>query len=93
MMHLLRRISFEGRRLPVLACLAALALLAAAVPAVAAAEQRAEPAVASGSLCSVGYLQSSLHLARVTVDSASLNSTGSFTPARRAADHGLAGLL
>jgi len=83
MMHLLRRISSGGRRLPVLACLAALALLAAAVPAVAAAEQSAEPAAASGSLCSVSYLQSSLHLARVTVDSASLNSTGSFTPPGR----------
>jgi hypothetical protein len=34
----------------------------------------------SGARCSVAYLRTSLHRAGVTVDSASMNSTGTFTP-------------
>jgi Tannase and feruloyl esterase len=78
MMRLLHGTSSGGRRLPLLICLAALALLAS-VALVVAARQSAAPVASSGSRCSVRYLQSSLHLAHVTVDSASLNSTGSFT--------------
>jgi hypothetical protein len=84
MMHLLR-----GRRLLLLLiCLAILALLASVAVAVAA-RHSAAPAASSASpapsksRCSVSYLQSSLHLAHVTVDSASLNSTGSFTAPRK----------
>jgi len=77
-MNLLRRRSPGHGRLAWLSCLATLALLAGIVPAVAAA---AKPSAASsGSHCSVSYLQPGLHLAHVTVDSASLNTTGSFTP-------------
>jgi feruloyl esterase len=82
MMDLLRS-RFPGcRRLSLLAGLVALALLAGIVPAVsAAAKQSAASAssASSGSRCSASYLQSALHVAQVTVDSAALNSTGSFT--------------
>jgi hypothetical protein len=60
--------------------LAALALLAAVVPASAAsAQQSAGSAAPAASNCSVSYLQSELHLASITVDTASLNTTGTFT--------------
>jgi feruloyl esterase len=69
-----------GRRLSLLTGLAALAVLAGVVPAVtAAAKQSSVPWAPSGSRCSVSYLQPALHLPQVTVDSASLNTTGSFT--------------
>jgi len=68
------------RRLPATAGLAAVVVLAGVVPAAAAsANQPAAPPAASGSRCSVSYLRSALHLARVTVDSAAMNTTGSFT--------------
>src|SRR5215471_16283652 len=70
------------RRLPgrqsLLTGLATLALLALAVPAASAAANR--PAGSPGSNCSVSYLQSRLHLAHVTVDSAVFDTSGSFTP-------------
>jgi hypothetical protein len=44
-----------------------------------AVKQPAAPAIAfSGPRCSVAYLRASLHLDRVTVDSASVNSSGTF---------------
>lgn len=79
---------FRGRRrLSLLVGLAALALLAGMVPAAAAARQfAAQPATRtpdapapSGSRCDVNFLQSALHLAQVTVNSAAVNTTGSFT--------------
>src|SRR5579859_4705840 len=88
MMRLLHGASSGGRRLTLLTCLAAVALLASVAVAVAA-RQSAAPAASSGSRCSASYLQSSLHLAHVTVDSASLNSTGSFTAPGRAPLTGL----
>jgi hypothetical protein len=70
---------FPGRR-SLLTGLASLALLAGAVPAAsAAANQPAAPSASSGSRCNVSYLQSGLHLAQVTVDSATLDTSGSFT--------------
>ena len=73
---------FHGRgRVSLLTGLAALAVLAGAIPAAAAVRQPAAPsaaATASGSRCSPGYLQSALHLARVTVDTAVMNTSGSF---------------
>jgi feruloyl esterase len=71
-------------RLPLLAGLGALALLAGLVPAAAAAAQSPAtqaPAAqaASGSRCDAGVLSASLHLAQVTVDSAVMNTTGTFT--------------
>jgi feruloyl esterase len=84
-----------GRRLPLLACLVTLAVLAGVIPAAAAAAKQsaAPPAsprpassgpassgpASSGSRCSVSYLQPALHLAHVTVDSAAMNTAGSFT--------------
>ena len=81
MMHLLQDAVHARRRLPLLICLAALALLAGMVPAVAAAtgKQSVASQAPSGSRCSVTYVQSALHLADVTVDSAAENTTGSFT--------------
>jgi feruloyl esterase len=73
-----RRLPSRGR-LALLTSLAAFALLGTAVPAVAAASQSATPQQPTGPACSVTYLQSQLHLANVTVDSASLNTTGTFT--------------
>jgi len=72
---------FPGaRRLPVLAGLAAL-VLAGAVPAVAAAANKpARPVAAGQARCSVSFLSAGLHLAHVTVDTAALNKTGTFTP-------------
>jgi hypothetical protein len=66
-------------RLSLVTGLAAVALLAGVVPAAAASAQDAKPAASAASSCSVGYLQSQLHLASVTVDTATLNSTGTFT--------------
>jgi hypothetical protein len=72
------RAGFPGRR-PVLTGLAFLGLLAGVVPAAsAAAGQPTAPSAPSGSRCSVSYLQQGLHLARVTVDAADLDTTGSF---------------
>lgn len=81
MMHLLQDAVHARRRLPLLICLAALALLASMVPAVAATtgKQSVASQAPSGSRCSVTYVQSALHLADVTVDSAAENTTGSFT--------------
>jgi feruloyl esterase len=74
------RRAIPGRR-PLLAVLATLAMLGGVVPAVAAAANKpAAPPARSGPRCSVSYLQSALHLAHVTVDSAALNKTGTFTP-------------
>jgi hypothetical protein len=68
-------------RLAVLTGLAAVALLAGTIPAAAAAaQQSAKPAAPAGPACSVSYLQSQLNLASVTVDTASLNTSGTFTP-------------
>jgi feruloyl esterase len=72
MMDSLQNAAHACRRLPVLMGLAILAALAGMIPAVAAQ-------ASSGSRCSVTYLRSELHLARVTVDTASLDTTGSFT--------------
>jgi Tannase and feruloyl esterase len=70
-------------RLTLLTCLAAGALLAGIVPAAASAAQRPAAASASStssaSRCTVNYLQSRLHLASVMVDTASVNTTGTFT--------------
>jgi feruloyl esterase len=67
-------------RLPLLAGLGALAVLAGIVPAATAAgRQSAAPVAPSGSRCSVSYLQAALHLARVTADSAAMNTSGTFT--------------
>jgi feruloyl esterase len=84
-MDLLRSAASASRRLPLLAGLAALALLAGMISAVAATRDVAATTtpmasqVPSGTRCSVTYLRSALYLAGVTVDSASLNTTGSFT--------------
>jgi hypothetical protein len=64
-------------RLALLTCVAAVTLLAGVAPAVAAAAQHS-PA-SSGSRCSASYLQPRLQLASVTVDTAALNATGTFT--------------
>jgi len=71
-------------RLPLLAGLGALALLAGLVPAAAvAAPSPAALAPAtqapSGSRCDAGFLSAALHLARVTVQGAAMNTSGSFT--------------
>jgi hypothetical protein len=80
------------RRLPLLAGLGALALLAGIVPAAfAAARQTASPQAPSGSQCSVSYLSGALHLAQVTVDSATMNTSGSFTAPGQPALTGLPG--
>lgn len=88
--HLLRGRSARLSRLPVLICLAALALLAGVVPAGAAvARPSAVRAAPPSSRCSVSYLQSGLHLADVTVNSAAVNATGSFTAPGQAPITGL----
>ena len=76
----------RGRRLrlALLAGLGAFALLAGVVPAAgAAAHSPAAPSLAtqasSGSRCDAGVLSSSLHLAQVTVASAVMNTSGTFT--------------
>jgi hypothetical protein len=71
----------RGRRprLPLLAGLGALALLAGIVPAAAAAARSPAAQASSGSQCDAGFLSSSLHLAQVTVDSAVMNTSGTFT--------------
>jgi hypothetical protein len=80
-------VTLPGRRmlrrghLALLAGIAVVALLAGIIPAAAAATQHsARSAAPAGSACSVSYLQSQLNLASVTVDTASLNNTGTFTP-------------
>ncbi|HUA29418.1 MAG TPA: tannase/feruloyl esterase family alpha/beta hydrolase [Streptosporangiaceae bacterium] len=63
-----------------LVVLAAVALLAGGAPALAASGGRSvAPQAPSGSRCSVGYLQSQVHLAGLTVDSAGQNTTGTFS--------------
>jgi hypothetical protein len=85
----LLRSRFPCRR-PLLTGLASLALVAGVVPALtAAAKQPAARPASSGSRCSTGYLQSALHLAKVTVGSAATNTTGSFTPPGQPALTGL----
>jgi hypothetical protein len=76
--------------LALLTCLACTALASGIVPAAAASVQRsaAEPAP-TADRCSVGYLQPRLHLADVRVDSAALNSTGTFTAPGQAPITGL----
>lgn len=69
MMNRLHSAARVCRRLPVLAGLATLALLASMLPAVAATANPVASPASSGSRCSVAYLRSELHLARVTVDS------------------------
>jgi feruloyl esterase len=82
---------FGRRRLPLVIGLAALALTAGITPAVAAtanpaaansasARSAAATRAAAAARCGVSYLQGALHLAKVTVDTAALNTTGSFTP-------------
>jgi hypothetical protein len=85
-------------RRALLICLAAVALLAGATPAIGGSVSRSAspvgPAPATrpatsgklatsvaptGSQCSAGALRPRLHLARVTVNSAALNATGSFS--------------
>jgi hypothetical protein len=67
-------------RLVLLTCLSAAALLAGLVPAAAAsAGSPGAPPASPGSRCSVSYRQPRLHLVGVTVDSASLNTTGTFS--------------
>jgi feruloyl esterase len=84
MMDLLHSAAHACRRLPVLAVLAVLVVLAGTVPVVAATGNAAAAAIPAESSqaarCNAGYLQSALHLAGVAVDSASLNTTGVFTP-------------
>jgi hypothetical protein len=78
----------RGRR--TLTGLAFLALMAGIAPAAsAAAKQPAASSAPSGSRCSVTYLQSALHVAQVTVDSATENTTGSFTSPGQPAITGL----
>ena len=86
MMNVLRTRS-PGRSLP--AGLASLALMAGIVPAAAAAGQPAAAAAPSGSRCDAGYLSGSLHLAQVTVEGATMNTTGSFTAPGQPAITGL----
>src|SRR5262249_22749494 len=90
------------RIVPVLACLAALALTGCAGPMIAAAGKQAGhaghaaatrapgrrpavkqpgPAIAtSGARCNLADLRTSLHLADVTIDSVSMNRSGTVTP-------------
>jgi feruloyl esterase len=92
MMGLLPRAAGACRRMPLLAGLAALALLAGVVPAIAATGNAATPVaspVPSAPRCGVTYLQPALSLAGVTVASASLNTTGSFTAPGQPAITGL----
>ena len=95
MLELLHDAARARRRLPILICVAVLALLASTVPAIAATGNAAATAkpvpsqASSASRCSVAYLRSELHLAGVTVDSASLNTTGSFTSPGQPAITGL----
>jgi Tannase and feruloyl esterase len=71
---------FRGRRhVPLITSLAGCALLAGIVPAVAVARSTAAVQASPTSRCAVSYLQSALNVAEVTVDSAALNTTGSFT--------------
>jgi len=100
MKHLPRNVARAWRRLPMVIGLAVLAVLAGTIPAVAAtgsaaagsaaatAKPVASPA-SSASRCDATYLRSALHLAGVTVDSASLNATGSFTSPGQPAITGL----
>ena len=71
------RLASPRGRLPATASVAVLAILASAVPAVAATS--AAPPHPSAKRCSVSYLQPRLHLSAVTVDSATLDITGTFT--------------
>ena len=76
---------FRGSRM--LTGLASLALVAGIAPAASAAAAVAKQPAArqsatqtpSGARCDVGYLQSALHLAHVTVEGAAMNTSGSFT--------------
>jgi hypothetical protein len=77
MMNLLR--TARRGRLFLVTCLAAVAVLAGVVPAAAASARHSSTAASTGSRCSAGYLQSRLQVAGVTVDSATLNATGTFT--------------
>jgi len=90
MMDLLRSRA-TGRHL--LIGLACMAVLAGIVPAAsAAAKQPAAPSAPTappGARCDVGYLQASLDLARVTVDSAAMNTSGTFTSPGQPALSGL----
>jgi Tannase and feruloyl esterase len=70
-------------------CLAAAPLTAAGPAAAASAGSAAAPQAPSAARCSVGYLQSRVRLARVTVDSAGLNTTGTFTAPGQATLTGL----
>ena len=80
-MELLRRGLHGRRHLPLLTVLATVAVITGLVPAVAAAANKPPaPPAAAASRCSVSYLRARLHLAQVTVDSAALNKTGTFTP-------------
>jgi hypothetical protein len=80
-------------RLPFLTCLAAIGLLARLVPAASASAQHATgsgaSAASSASRCTVSYLQSQLHLTSVTVETASLNTSGTFTAPGQAPITGL----
>ena len=80
-MELLRRGLHGRRHLPLLTVLATVAVITGLVPAAAAAANKPPaPPAAAASRCSVSYLRAKLHLAQVTVDSAALNKTGTFTP-------------
>ena len=79
MVELLRG-RFPGRRhVPLITGLTACALLAGIVPAVAVATSTAAAQASPAPRCAVSYLQSALSLPEITVDSAALNNTGSFT--------------
>ena len=85
----LRRAFLPRLAICLVTCLAA-APLAAASPAAAASAGRAAVSQSpSGAECSVGALQSRVHLARVTVDSAGLNTSGTFSAPGQATLTGL----
>lgn len=86
-MNLLLRAAPRRARLIMVAGLAVVALLASTVPAVAADARTAVGA--SASRCSVSYLQARLHLTGVAVDSAALNTTGTFNQPGQAPITGL----
>jgi hypothetical protein len=80
LVHGLRhRVTRHSHRL--LAVLSVAVLAGAMLPAImASAAQQPAAAGASASRCSTGYLAAALHLPHVTVNSAVLDTTGSYTP-------------
>ena len=79
MMDLLRGLLHRPRRLPLVTGMAALALVAGVAPAVAATSKPVTAVQASSSSrCSVSYLSPQLDLPKVTVESAVMETSGSY---------------